>query len=92
MGRTTINCDTETKAWFDELRPDAAASEDEFLTALLRHYDDTTEQDSLFAEEINVVDVDAIREELNTDAPDFDDVKAATKAALREELPEGALR
>jgi len=65
MGRTTLNCDTETKSWFDELRPDAASSEDEFLRALLAHYDDTTEQDSLFGEEIEVIDVDAVRDEIS---------------------------
>jgi len=35
------------------------------------------------------VDVEAIREELNTDAPTYDDIKSACQAALREELPEG---
>jgi len=65
MARTTINCATETKAWFDELRPDAASSEDEFLTALLRHYDETTEQDALFATEQRVVSLDELKNELS---------------------------
>jgi len=34
------------------------------------------------------VDVEAIREELETDAPSYDDIKAACEAAIDDKLPE----
>ncbi len=37
---TTISCDESTKERFDTLRPEGAASADEFLSVLLDHYDD----------------------------------------------------
>jgi len=37
---TTISVSDETKARFDDLRPAGAASNDEFLSALLEHYED----------------------------------------------------
>jgi len=37
---TTISVSDETKARFDDLRPAGAASNDEFLSALLEYYED----------------------------------------------------
>jgi len=78
MGRTTLNCDTKTKSWFDELRPDAASSEDEFLRALLAHYDDSDDVELYGVgddEPVEVIDVDAVRDEISmADEPDTERV------------------
>jgi len=61
---TTISVSDETKAQFDDLRPAGAASNDEFLSALLEHYEDGVAPEYAEGRVLSPEAVDEIIEEL----------------------------
>jgi len=61
---TTISVSDETKARFDDLRPAGAASNDEFLSALLEHYEDGVAPEYADGRVLSEDAVDEIIEEL----------------------------
>lgn len=92
---TTITIQDNTLARFKELKreldevqggPDH--TNDSFLTCLMDTYE--ASQEGHYEED--TPDIDAIREQLETDAPTYDDVQQACRAAIRKELPERVLR
>jgi len=85
---TTISVTEVTKAKFDDLRPEGAASADEFLAVLLDYYEDGVEPDcgdGLPAE---------VREQLNRieaatcDSADTAQLEASERRATAEEVAE----
>lgn len=79
MGQTSIPCDSEVRDRLAGDKPDDT-SWSEYLSALHSDQDIIVEPSR---EDI----IDDIREQLETDAPTYDDIVQAARQAIREELP-----
>jgi len=89
MGESSIPCTEPTRDRLKALRGEGYQNWDTFLNELADAWEEKFDGSGVDGEQVSV---DQLREELNTDAPTFDDVKAACEAALDEKLPEGGRR
>jgi len=97
MGNTTLTVEESTLERFKSLKRELDSRQDSvpdhtsnsFLAALLDTWEATDETKATPEEDVTV---EQIREQLDTDAPNYDDVKQACRAAIREDLPERKLQ